>query len=191
MLEYLILVGAVIQFAGVVVYIRDTLRGKTKPNRVTWSLWAIAPLIACVAAFEAGSRLAIIPIFISGFDPLLVLIASFVNKNAFWKLGKFDYISGTLSIVALILWQITGDAALAITFALIADTFASLPTFIKSWKHPETESGLAYTTVLINAGISFIVIHNRTFIELAFPVYLIAQSAIFMFLIYRKKYAAK
>ena len=29
------------------VYLRDTLRGTTKPNRVTWLLWAVAPLAGC------------------------------------------------------------------------------------------------------------------------------------------------
>lgn len=188
MTEYLVLLGAAIQFAGIVVYIRDTVKGRTKPNRVTWTLWALAPLIACLAAWKAGSRLAILPIFISGFDSLLVLCASFVNKNAYWKLGAADYTSGVISVLALILWQTTGDAGLAIIFAIASDTFASLPTYIKSWKNPETESGFAYTTVFLNACISFAVIQNRDFVALAFPVYLILQSLIFIFFIYRKKF---
>ncbi len=45
MLQYLVLLGAAIQMVGVVSYLKDTLKGVTKPNRVTWLLWSIAPLI--------------------------------------------------------------------------------------------------------------------------------------------------
>src|SRR5690348_16544499 len=37
-------VGSAIGALGTAVYLRDTLRGTTKPNRVTWLLWAVAPL---------------------------------------------------------------------------------------------------------------------------------------------------
>lgn len=186
MIQYLVFLGALVHLAGMLAYIRDTVRGTTKPNRVSWFLWALAPLIAASAAFADGARFAVVPIFMAGFGPLLVFCGSFLNKQAYWKLERFDYISGGLSIVALVLWLVTKDPVLAIVFALVSDAFATLPTITKSWKAPDTESGSAYAAVLFNAGISFIVIQSRTFTELVFPLYLIAQSVLMLWLIYRK-----
>ena len=39
-----LVVLSVLSTAGASVYIRDTLVGKTKPNRVSWSMWALSPL---------------------------------------------------------------------------------------------------------------------------------------------------
>jgi hypothetical protein len=64
MLQYIVLLGAVVFMFGIFFYIKATLRGETKPNKVTWLMWAIAPLIASAAAFSDGVRWAVLPVFI-------------------------------------------------------------------------------------------------------------------------------
>lgn len=187
MLPYLVFLGAIVQIAGIYVYIRQTLKGETKPNRVTWLMWSIAPLIGTVAAISDGVRLAILPVFMAGFAPLLVFIASFKNKKAYWKLEKFDYVCGTLSALALILWGITKEPMIAIIFSISADLFAAFPTFKKSWKHPETESVEAYSTGLFNALTSFFALKTFAFSELAFPIYLVLLNSSLALIIYRAK----
>lgn len=86
-LKYLVFVGVIAQIVGIADYVKDTIKGKNKPNKVTWLLWSIAPLIATFAAISNGVRLSVLPVFMAGFGPLLVLIASFINKNRIgnWK----------------------------------------------------------------------------------------------------------
>src|SRR5688572_21588753 len=139
--QYVVLAGAVVALIGAFSYIKDTVRGKTKPNRVTWLMWAIAPLIAAIAAFSEGVTWAVVPVFVSGFGPLLIFVASFMNKKAYWKLTKFDYYCAATSVVALILWAVTKQPSVAILVAILSDALAGVPTFIKSWKYPETETG--------------------------------------------------
>ena len=60
--QYLVFAGVAVMTVGLVVYIKDTLQGKTKPNKVTWLIWGIAPLIGAVAAYSDGVRLAALPV---------------------------------------------------------------------------------------------------------------------------------
>lgn len=173
MLQYLVIIGAIIQLAGIATYIKETLKGNTKPNRVTWFLWSFAPMIATFAALSDGVRWSVLPVFMSGFGPFLVFLASFINKNSYWKLEKFDYICGICSILALILWGITKEPSIAILFAIASDGFAAVPTIIKSWKYPETETVTPYITGLLNSSTSFAVITVWNFSSVAFPVYLV------------------
>src|SRR6476659_8048954 len=106
MLRSVVLIGVVINVTGSSRYTRDTLRGTTKPNRVTYLMWGIAPLIATAAAISKGVTWAVLPVFMSGFCPLMVLLSSFANRQAFWKLGKLDYVCGAFSALALILWAL-------------------------------------------------------------------------------------
>lgn len=53
-LQYLIFIGATAQLIGIASYIKGTIKGNTKPNRVTWLLWTIAPMIATVATLSGG-----------------------------------------------------------------------------------------------------------------------------------------
>lgn len=186
-LEYIVFIGAAAGLAGMYFYVRDTLRGDTKPNKVSWLMWSIAPLIATVAALSDGVRLAVIPVFISGFTPLIGFVVSFFNKKAYWKLTKFDYTCGTFSALALILWLITKEPNVAIVFAILSDGFAAIPTLVKSWKYPETESGLAYVGGFISAATGFFAIKHFGFSESAFIIYLTILSTGLIFAIYRKR----
>ena len=187
MLQYLVIIGAIVNLFGSLSYIKETLKGNTKPNRVTWFLWSLAPLIATTAALVDGVRLSVLPVFMSGFCPLLVFLFSFVNRNSYWKLEKFDYICGTFSLLALILWGITKEPAIAIIFAILSDGFACVPTIAKAWKFPETETGAPFITGLFSAFTSFFAIKIWNFTSFAFPIYLVIACSILIFSVYRKK----
>lgn len=187
MLDYLVFVGAAIQMVGIISYGRDVIKGTVKPNRVTWLLWSIAPIIGTVAAMSTGVKWSVLPVFMAGFGPLIIFIISFVNKKSYWQLTKFDYFCGASSILALALWLITKQAELAITFAIISDLFAAIPTIIKSWQEPETETVAPYLAGLFGIMSSFWIVKLWTFSELAFPIYLIVLNIILVLIIARKK----
>ena len=143
--QWLVVVSAVLMLWGGYDYLRDTLAGKTKPNRVSWSLWALAPLISLGAAFSAGADLwASVRVIVGGIVPATIFFASFVNKNSYWRLKTFDWFCGGLSLAALIFWQIADSPLMAVLLASLANTFASVPTFVKAWNYPETESRLIF-----------------------------------------------
>lgn len=187
MLENIVFLGAAINLAGSSLYIKGTLQGKVKPNRVSFLLWGVAPLIGGAAALSSGVQLAVIPVLFAGIIPLLIFAASFVNKKAYWKLESFDYICGLFSVLALILWAITKEPITAIIFAVIGDGFAAIPTIKKAWNHPETEMAIAFVASLVSQFTVFFAMQSFSFSELAFPIYLITANSIIIFAIYRKR----
>lgn len=191
MLQYLVFVGAAVNLFGAFFYIKETIRGNTKPNRVTWLLWSIAPLIATIAALADGVRLSVLPVFMSGFVPLLIFIFSFVNRNSYWQLEKFDYLCGLFSVLALIFWGITKNPAIAIIFAIASDGSAALPTLVKAWKYPETETGTPYMTGLFSALTSFTAIKVWNFSYYAFPIYLVIVCTLLILAVYRNRILQK
>lgn len=186
--HWLVILSAALSVIGSSAYIRDTLKGKTKPNRVSWSLWALSPLIGTAAALSAHADVwATIRIFLAGFLPLLVLIASFLNPQSFWKLSLFDILCGACAVLALVAWGVVDSPRLAILLAAIADGFASLPTIRKAWKFPETETGLAYITSFISVLLIIPSIPKWNIENSAFQIYLIIANTILMLAVYRKR----
>jgi hypothetical protein len=182
--QYLVLAGAALTLTGWLTYVRNTLAGTTKPNRMTYLMWSVAPLIATAAALTKGVRWAAIPVFMSGFCPFMVLVASYRNRVAYWKLGKLDYACGILSALALILWGVTQQPELAIIFAIAGDGLAAAPTLIKAWSHPQTETGVAYAFAAISAGTSFAAAPQWSFAEVGFAAYLVILNAAIWLSIY-------
>ncbi len=187
MLQYLVFVSAGAFLVAAYVYVRSMLKGSVKPNRVSWLLWAIAAMISFAAAVSNGAGLAAVPVFMSGFCPLLIFAASFVVKGAHWKLVKLDYACGLLSALALVSWVVTSDPDVAILFAILSDTLASVPTLVKGWQHPESESACMYSVGIFGGLTSFLAITAWTFSQYAFPAYLVIISVLLVFSIYRKR----
>lgn len=170
--EKFVLVGAVFNVIGSGSYVYKTLKGKTKPNRVTWFLWALAPLIACCAQLSKGVTWAALMTFMVGFGPLLIFLASFVNRKAFWGVTKLDIVCGIISVLALIFWLITGQGMVAIIFSILADLIAGIPTLVKAFNEPETEHHGVFRNGAISAAITLLTIKEWTFANYGFAAYI-------------------
>jgi hypothetical protein len=187
MFEYLVVVAVVATLLAALIYIRSMFKGQTKPNRVTWFMWSIAPFIAAAAASSKGINWAVIPVFMSGISPFLVFLASFFSKKAYWKLSSFDYLCGILSGSAIGLWLATNNPNLAIIFAIMADALPAVPTLTKAWHNPETESTWPFMIGIFSPITSFLVATAWTFSELVFPAYLIVINALLAFAVLKRK----
>jgi len=186
--HWLVILSAVITIFGASAYIRDTLRGKTKPNRISWSMWALAPLIGTAAAISANADFwATLRIFLAGFLPLLVFAASFVNSKSFWKLNILDIACGACSFAAIIVWIFVGSPTTAILLVAIGDGFAGLPTLVKIWKFPETETNITYIASFISVLLVIPSIPVWNIENSAFQVYLLIANGLFLIALYRKK----
>lgn len=182
--ENFVFLGAVIFFFGSIGYFIDTLKGKVKPNRATWFLWSLAPLIAFTAQIKEGVGIhqALLTLTV-GFIPLVILGSSFINKKAYWKIGKLDIICGSLSLLGLFLWQLTGTGFIAIFFAIFADGLAAFPTVIKSLKFPETENWVLYFANAISALITLLTIKVWNFETFGFALYIFLLTLLLAVLI--------
>ncbi len=167
-----IYLGAAISILGSSFYIRDTLRGTTQPNRVTWLLWAVAPLLAFAVEVNSGVGLRSLMTFMVGFLPLVIFLCSFVNPKSVWKITRFDYICGALSVLGTIGWLLTRNGTFGIVAAILADGLAAVPTLRKSWSYPESETVGAFLGAAINALITLLTITTVTTAEIAFPLYI-------------------
>ncbi len=101
-----------------------------------------------------------------------MLIASLVNKKAYWEITKFDLVCGGLSILALILWGITRTGNIAIALSIMADGLAAVPTVIKAYRRPDTENS-SFIFGAISAAITLLTIQNWTFAQYGFPIYIL------------------
>ena len=176
--ENWIYLGTAIGAAGAAVYLRDTLRGTTQPNRVTWLLWAVAPLLAAAVALNGGAGLRALPTFMVGFMPLLIFIASFHNDAAVWKVRRMDYACGAVSVIGTVVWLVTRNGVLAISAAIAADFLAGVPTLMKSWTHPQTETVHSYIGALISMVVLLLTVDHWTFDVVAFPLFVACTAAV-------------
>lgn len=178
-----VIVGALLNLAGSLSYFIDTIKGKVKPDRVTWLLWSVIPFIAFTAQIKQGVGLQSLMTFMTGFTPFIIFLASFLNKKSYWRLGRLDIICGTLSVIGILLWYITKTGNTAIAFSILADGLAAIPTIMKSYHAPETEDYKVYLLGASSAAITLMTIKDWSFAYWGWPVYIFIVTLLLTVLI--------
>ncbi|KKQ19474.1 MAG: hypothetical protein US33_C0029G0001 [Parcubacteria group bacterium GW2011_GWC1_36_9] len=168
-------------------YFKNIFYGSTKPNLVSWFIWMLAPLLGFFFDIKAGAGLSALPVFLAGFGPLVVIIISILNKNAYWKLTAFDFICGIFALISLVLYIFTHNLEISIIFVILSDGLAAIPTIVKSWKFPETETAAVYLAGIFAQTLALLIIKNWVFSIYVLNVYFIVINIIIIFCIYRKK----
>lgn len=184
--ENFVIVGSLIAFFGSMSYLVDTVKGKVKPNRVSFLMWSLAPLVAFFAQLKSGVGIQSLLTLTMGLTPLSIFIASFFNKKSEWKLTAFDLVCGALSFIGFILYLITREAVLAVAFSIVADGLASLPTIKKSFFYPETENGYPYLASSISAVLTLLTLKSLSFINSSFTIYIFIVCMIIFTLVQYK-----
>jgi hypothetical protein len=179
------ILGALITLAGSASYARDTLRGKTQPNRVSWVMWTVAPLIAFAAEVSQGVGLDALLTFAVGFGPLLVVIASVLDPQAYNRLTRLDVFCGVMSVAALVGWALTGRGNVAICLSILSDLLGAVPTLRKAYTHPGSESAGVFVGGAVGSTITLLAIRPDAwgFANFAFPLYILAIDLVLSSLI--------
>jgi hypothetical protein len=165
-----VFLGSALSLIGASFYARDTIRGITQPNRVTWLMWTVAPMLAFTAELRQGVGLQSVMTFTVGFAPLIVFISSFFNTRSVWRLEAFDFACGVASAMGIIVWIISSNNVVALVAFMFADLIAGLPTISKSWRDPETESVGVYLAGFFNSLLTLATVTVWTTAEVAFPI---------------------
>lgn len=186
-LDKIIFVVIFLELFGYIFYIKNIIIGQTKPNLVSWFIWMLAPFIGVFFQLKAGAGLSVLPVFITGFGSLLIMVAAILTKNALWKITTFDLYCGLLSVLALVFYIFTHNLGISILFAILSDALAFVPTYKKAWKFPESESSSAYSFSILSNIVGLLIIEKYSFTIYSFGVYLIIANALMMIILYRNK----
>ena len=188
----LVIISTLLMLWGGYAYFRDTLAGRTKPNRVSWFLWALAPLVSLGAAFSVDADIwASVRVLVGGVVPGVIFLGSFFNRKSYWKLTWFDWFCGGLSLTALLFWQLASSPLIAVLLAAAANTFALIPTFIKAWNFPETETRLIFINSFLSAVLIIPAIPVWNIANSAFQTGLMLTTGAFLVAVYRKDLGIK
>ncbi|MGB8196489.1 MAG: hypothetical protein WCF25_05740 [Acidimicrobiales bacterium] len=166
---HFVYLAAALSLLGAYGYIRDTLRGVTSPNRLTWSLWGVEGVLAFFVEIQQHVGLASLMTLMLGLVPCAVVVASFRNRNAVWKLGAFDAVCGAVSVAGLVFWALINEPTVALVSFVAADQMAALPTVRKSWLAPSTESPRLFFLGSANCAITVLTLTKVTTAGALFP----------------------
>jgi len=69
--------------------------------------------------------------------------------------------------------------------AILADFFASVPTLVKGWKYPESETGISYALSFLNASVGVALLQSFDFANSGFLIFTVLINFLLAFSIYK------
>lgn len=180
-------IAGLIAFSAYIVYVVSILKGASKPNRVTWWIWAFMGLVLALSYHFSGAEETIWVPYVEFLGPFIIAILSLRYGEGSLK-DRTDLICFWGALFSILLWIIFRDPVVALVFNLIIDSFALIPTIKKSYLRPEGEDFWAWFGTGVADGLNMFAIGQFSFAIVVYPVYmLLSDLIIILILLFRKK----
>ena len=180
------ILAVILTFVGYVPYIRDTLKGKTKPHAFTWFIWALAGGTAWGLQVFGGAGIGSWPLLSAVILCFVIFILSLRIGDK--DITKSDVVFLVLSIVALFLWLGVHQPVWSVILATSVEVLGFAPTIRKSWNKPYSETLFSFEMASFRHGISIIALQQFNILTLLYPIAWTFANFIFVvILIIRRK----
>jgi hypothetical protein len=160
--------SGVLEVVSFIPYVRDMVRGQTRPNAVSFGIWAALQGVALAAQLKAGPSWS--AIMMGGLTLSATTIAILALKGYGYR--RFDRIDKIcLGIAVLAIAALLMSPVFAIGLAIIGDLCAVIPTVRKVYREPHTEHAGAWGLITLGTFFGTLSTEIIDVANLAFPIY--------------------
>lgn len=188
MKEIIGIIAVALTFIGYVPYIRDTIKGKTKPHIYTWFIWGLVTAIAFGLQLTENAGAGAYVTLAAAIVCFIIFGFGLRQSKADRDITKSDTLFLILSFVALGLWLFAKQPILSVILLSSLDMLGFIPTIRKSWNKPEQETLSSYVANTLRFGLAILALENYTLVTALYPLTWILANGLFsVFLIVRRK----
>jgi hypothetical protein len=180
------ILAGILQLVATAPYLRDVLRGSTRPQRATWGIWTTLGLVVLSSQWASGASWS-----------LVLTVGQVVSCGAIFALSLRRGVGGAsrfelalLGIAALgvVGWQIAGNPVVATCSVVVADLIAVALMLPKAYRQPRSETLETYAIGVVSTLLALLAVGAGTPSLLIYPVYLlVADSAVVAVLWLRRR----
>ncbi len=180
---FLSLLAGVLLLASYLPYGVDILKHKVKPARSARLMFVLLLLIVLLQQRSLGSGwvLAVTVSELVGSATIFGLAMKYGEGG--W--GKLDISCYFLLFISVTTWLVTNNALLALHMTIAADLIAFMPTLVKTWRKPRSETPLFFAVGASAPLLSLVALNDYRYSIVAFPLYLALINALEVGLIYK------
>lgn len=182
-------VAVLMVFIGYVPYLRDCIKGKTKPHMFSWLVGMIISFIAFGLQIQDKAGPGAFVTLSAAIISAVILLFAIKNKDK--DITQSDFIALLLSIGALIFWLVAKDPVVSTVFVIFAEALSFLPTVRKSWNAPYSETLSSYVINFIRFSIAIIALQNYSFVSVGYPATWLVLNGLFALILINRRAVIK
>ncbi|MET0779487.1 MAG: hypothetical protein ABWY71_01495 [Candidatus Saccharimonadales bacterium] len=161
--------SAVLQFAAMVPYFIDIVKGKTKPERATWWIWLLLNAVSVAAQIGAHATWSML----MSAAQLIVTgaVAALSLKYGYGAFHKKDGGAIVLALFGIFLWWLLDSPLAALLVVIAVDLIGYWLTIEKTWKAPHSETMITWAIGALSAALSVVAVGGWNVTQFIYPLY--------------------
>jgi hypothetical protein len=189
MLQPAPILGALAGLVGIadtVPYVRDTLRGATRPHRATWLIWGVLAIVASVSQRADGASWSLVltasQAILTGFVFVLAL------RHGEGGLAAFELSLLAVSFGGIVGWALAGEPLVAVACVIVADLSAVAMMMPKAYRDPHSETLAMYAWASVGGALAAGAVGALDLSLLLYPIYYcLANGALALLISVRRR----
>jgi hypothetical protein len=175
--------------ANTVPYVRDTVRGSTRPHRGTWLIWTVLAIVACLSQRADGASWSVLMVgtqtVLTGFVFVLAI------PHGEGGMEARDLFLLALAGAGVIGWILAHQPVVAVGCVIAADLTAFVMMTPKVTRDPESETLSTYALASVGGAFAAGAVGETDVSLLLYPVYFCLANGAMAILIRRRRAACR
>jgi hypothetical protein len=180
------ILAGILQLIASAPYVRDILRGSTKPQRATWTIWTTLSFVVLASQWASGATWSLALTIGQALSCGLVFVLAIRRGVG----GVSPVECALLAIAALGIagWQLAGDPMVATCSVVIADIIGVALMLPKTYRQPGSETLSTYAIGVVSTVFALAAVDSLAASLVIYPIYiLVADFAVVAVIFLRRR----
>ena len=168
-------------------YIRDIVRGTTRPHRGTWLVWAVLAIVVYGSQRADGASWSLL---MSGAQATLTgLIFILAIRRGEGGLSATDVLLTAMAAAGVVGWRLSDEPTVATAAVVVADLLAAAMMMPKTYRDPTSETLASFALASVGGALAAGAAASNEPALLLYPLYFCAVNGAIALLIHHRRAA--
>jgi hypothetical protein len=180
------IIAGILQLVASAPYVRDILRGTTKPQRATWTIWTTLSFVVLASQWASGATWSLA--LTVGQTVSCTAIFALAIPHGVGGLSRIELLLLGIAALGIVGWQVSDDPVIATCSVVLADLIGVALMLPKTYRAPGSETLSTYAIGVVSTLFALAAVGSLTPALLIYPVYiLIADAAVVAVIFLRRR----
>jgi hypothetical protein len=186
--ELVVILGLAAGLIGVfdtIPYVRDTVRGATRPHRGTWLIWGVLAVVACLSQYADGASWSLV---MAGTQAVLTsLIFALSIRWGEGGLSTAELVMIAIAGAGVAGWIVADEPIVATVCVIAADLVGAALMLPKTYRDPESETLVTFALASVGGALAAGAVGAVDVSLLLYPVYYCLVNGALALLIWQRR----
>jgi hypothetical protein len=173
--------------ADTVPYIRDTLRGVTRPHRGTWLIWGVLGIVVCLSQRADGASWSLVMAAVQALATVIIFALAIPRGEG--GVSRVDVMMMAIAAGGVTGWVLADEPIVATACVVAADSIGVALMVPKTYRDPDSETLATFALASIAAVLAALAVAAPDPALLLYPAYYCLANGLIALLIVRRRAA--